>query len=68
MCTQTKTGRGFLLFSNIQLPTLRKTKRGDVIFFKNPKNEKDRYVKRAIAFPRESVETVNKAVYIERTF
>lgn len=38
--------------------------RGDIVFFKNPDNEKEIYVKRVIGLPGETVEIISGVTYI----
>jgi signal peptidase I len=55
---------GFLRFSEIKLPGYRKIRRGDIVIFKAPTNEKENYVKRVIALPGEWVEVKDKTILI----
>ncbi|RKY87909.1 signal peptidase I [candidate division KSB1 bacterium] len=48
----------------VRLPGLREPRRGDVIVFKYPRNEKLDYIKRCIAVGGDTVEIRNKQVYV----
>lgn len=54
----------FVPFSNLKLPQIKEVKRGDVVVFKFPKDEKTNYVKRVIGLPGETVVIKNRIVYI----
>jgi signal peptidase I len=55
---------GFFRFTKIKLPGYRTIRRGDIIIFKSPTNEKEDYVKRVIGLPGEWVEVKDKTVLI----
>jgi signal peptidase I len=38
--------------------------RGDIVVFKNPDNNKENYVKRVIALPGDTIEIIDKKVYV----
>jgi len=57
------TDIGFNLPS-IQFPAFREPKRGDVIIFKFPRDEKQKYVKRCVAEPGDTLEVKDKLIYI----
>ncbi|MBD3300599.1 MAG: signal peptidase I [Candidatus Moranbacteria bacterium] len=44
--------------------TLKGAERGEVIIFKNPRDQKDYYIKRVIGLPGETIEVKNGRVYI----
>lgn len=52
-------------FVNHKLFTWRTPKRGDIISFRNPKNEKIILTKRIIALPGEEIEIRNKRIFID---
>lgn len=43
---------------------LRKPRRGEIVVFKNPKNEDEDYIKRIIGIPGDTIELKNNVVYI----
>ncbi len=60
-----KFSYGFKLpFTNILLSNWKAPMRGDVVVFKYPKDESVNYIKRIIGIPGDSVEIINKNVYI----
>jgi signal peptidase I len=48
----------------VHFPALKKPKRGDIIVFKYPKNEKLDYIKRCIALPGDTIKVRDGNVYI----
>ncbi len=55
---------GFLPYTKIKLPGYQRIKRGDIVIFKYPLDEKVNYVKRVIGLPGEQVSIHGKTVYI----
>jgi len=51
-------------FTDFRLPALRKIKRGDIVVFDYPLNTKKDFVKRVIGLPGETIQIINKVVYI----
>jgi signal peptidase I len=51
---------------SLQFPSLKTPKKGDIIVFKYPKDEKLDYIKRCIALPGDTVELKDGNVYINR--
>lgn len=51
--------------TDIRLPAIREPKRGDVIVFIYPKNQKKDFIKRLIAVGGETVEIKNGTVYVD---
>ncbi len=49
---------------SIKFPSFREPKRGDVIIFKFPRDTKQKYVKRCVAEPGDTLEVNNKLIYI----
>jgi len=52
-------------FTDIRLPALRQPKRGDIIVFRSPEDEKKDFVKRLIATEGETVEIRDGKIYID---
>jgi signal peptidase I len=50
---------------HVKLPALQHPRRGDIIIFKYPKDDKLNYVKRCIALPGQTVEIRNGDVYVD---
>jgi len=55
--------REYLIVNKISL-TLKQPRRGDVVVFKFPGEPKEKYIKRVIGLPGETVEVKNHAVYV----
>ncbi len=49
---------------SIKFPSFREPKRGDVIIFKFPRDVKQKYVKRCVAEPGDTLEVKDKLIYI----
>jgi signal peptidase I len=56
---------GFFRFTKLKLPGFRKIRRGDVVIFKYPLDERVNYVKRVIGLPGEHVLVKGETVYID---
>lgn len=54
-------------FTDIRLPGLRQPKRGDIIVFRSPEDNKKDFVKRLIATEGEAVEIRDGKIYIDNT-
>ena len=57
------TDYGFYIPS-IKFPSFKEPKRGDVIIFKFPRDVKQKYVKRCVAEPGDTLEIIDKVIYI----
>ena len=55
---------GFFPFSKIKLPGFKKIRRGDIVIFKYPVDERQNFVKRVIGLPGEEVQVKGESVYI----
>ncbi len=51
-------------FTDIRLPAIHKPRRGDIVIFKYPYDTKKDYIKRVIGLPGETIQIINKEVYI----
>jgi signal peptidase I len=51
-------------FTGIRLPALREPRRGDIIIFRPPHSPHENYVKRCIGLPGDTIQVINKKVYI----
>lgn len=51
-------------FTDIHLPAFREPRRGDIIIFRPPHSPHENYVKRCIGLPGDTIQLINKRVYI----
>jgi len=51
-------------FTDIRLPAFKQPQRGDLIIFKPPLKPDEKYVKRCIGVPGDTIQFVNKRIYI----
>jgi signal peptidase I len=51
-------------FIDIRLPALREPQRGDLVVFRPPHDPGENYVKRCIGIPGDTVQVINKRIYI----
>ena len=51
-------------FTDIRLPAFREPRRGDIIIFRPPHSPKENYVKRCVGLPGDTIQLINKKVYI----
>lgn len=51
-------------FTDIRLPYIHKPRRGDIVIFKYPYDTSKDYIKRVIGLPGETIQIINKVVYI----
>ena len=52
-------------FADIRLPALTDPKPGDIVIFKNPRNLKQNFIKRCVAVEGQTVEIVDKQLYVD---